>query len=93
MVKAGGTPVIADFGTAVETAEDGVFHVHLGQAVGGNTAHLAPEVNTACSLLAGLREAGSFVVVPYGKQPTFALGVLLHELAMGEHPIVDYPGA
>ena len=92
MVASDGRAVLADFGTAVEVCSDGSVHLRQGQSVGGNTAHLAPEVHDAASRIAHAAH-DTAVHVPYGRQPVFALGVLMTELATGEHPIPAYPSS
>lgn len=63
-----------------------------GLGIGGNMPHLAPEVLDGWNL--GTINKSETVHVPYGKQASWALGVLLWELATGgEHPFgEDYPG-
>ncbi len=91
MVAADGRAVIADFGTAVKiSAEGGTRKVHPGLSIGGNTSHLAPEVLNCGAELAQM--ADGHVTIPYSRQSVFAAGVLMHEVATGEHPIEGYPG-
>jgi len=58
----------------------------------GNTAHLAPEVVEAVRWQSGARGQSDgphvdSIVVPLAQQPSFAVGVLLFELALnGKHP-------
>ena len=62
-----------------------------GDGIGGNQQHLAPEVLDAWyRATAGERTC----IVPYGKQASWALGVLLFEMASGgQHPVGEgYPG-
>ena len=92
MVASDGRAVLADFGTAVRVRSDGSVQLRQGQSVGGNTAHLAPEVNDAASRIAH-ESHETAVHVPYGRQSVFALGVLMTELATGEHPIPGYPSS
>ena len=72
--------VIIDFGMAVNLDGNGKAKV---ERPGGNYAHLAPEIlNLECP--------GE---VDYSKQPSFALGVLFHEIITGYHPFTCYPFA
>ena len=70
--------LIIDFGMAVKLNSNGKFFVDFP---GGNHAHLAPEILN--SDFPG--------EVDYSKQPSFALGVLFHEIIMGSHPFGNYP--
>lgn len=90
LLSEGGQLVLCDFGSAVQFADEGFgLRWHHGMSVGGNKAHLAPEV---CSSHYRCRtnHKGS-KVIGYSKQPSFAVGVLLYEMAVGEHPLPDYP--
>ena len=69
---------IIDFGMAVKVDANGKSKV---DTPGGNSAHLAPE-------MLNLAYPGE---VDYSKQPSFALGVLFHEIIMGYHPFDNYP--
>jgi hypothetical protein len=60
-----------------------------GEAVGGNPAHMAPEVLNALKALLQPRTAS--VIVDYTKQAVFETGVLLCELAVLKHAIPEYP--
>ena len=93
MVAADGRVALVDFGTATKVEEDGCITCYPGMQVGGNTDHLAPEVMDVQRRLtfADLKR-GEFVLVPLAKQPVFAQGVLIVELARGYHPLLDYPG-
>ena len=70
--------VIIDFGMAVKVNSNGMAKVDLP---GGNAEHLAPEI-------LNFEYPGE---VNYSKQPSFALGVLFHEIVMGFHPFENYP--
>ena len=83
--------VVVDFGLAIKVDESGSTELFQYTPPGGNLRHLAPEVLTAASHLNSAPHVRS-VSVHYAKQPVFALGVLLWELACGEHPIEEYPG-
>ena len=71
--------VIIDFGMAVQINANSKAQVDMP---GGNLAHLAPEVLNS-------EFPGE---VDYSKQPSFAMGVLFHEIVMGYHPFGNYPG-
>ena len=72
-----GHVVIIDFGLAVKLRNNKANVDRLG----GNQAHLAPEILNS-----------SFPgEVDYSKQPSFAMGVLFHEIIMGYHPFGNYP--
>ena len=73
--------VIIDFGMAVKVNSNGKAFVNLP---GGSRAHLSPEI-----LNHAFREEN--IEVDYSKQPSFALGVLFHEIIMGYHPFDNYP--
>ena len=94
MVAADGRVVLVDFGTGMRVhQEDGCVDAYPGMQVGGNTHHLAPEVMDALHRLAyGDFPRGKPVLVPLGKQPVFALGVLVIEMATNGHPLPGYPG-
>ena len=82
--------VLCDFGCAVQFS-DSSFNLPYsrGMLPGGNKAHLAPEIlNTYHKLR---RNPTSRGVLNYTKQESFAVGVLVHELAMREHPLSEYP--
>ena len=70
--------LIIDFGMAVKIDANGKANVDRN---GGNLAHLAPEILNS-------EYPGE---VDYSKQPSFALGVLFHEIIMGYHPFDNYP--
>lgn len=90
LVSSQGHLLLCDFGSAVQFTDER-FHMQWrqGMSIGGNRAHLAPEVLSAhYQCRASDRGAG---VIDYSKQPSFAVGVLLYEIATGEHPLPDYP--
>ena len=72
--------LIIDFGMAIKVDASGKAKV---DTPGGNYAHLAPEI-------LNLDMSGE---VDYSKQPSFAMGVLFHEIVMGSHPFDSYPFA
>ena len=76
--------VITGFGVAVKFNSKGKIIV---DSPGGNQEHLAPEVlNTAFYL-----SRRKTIKIDYSKQPSFALGVLFHEILTGSHPFDNYP--
>ena len=74
--------VIIDLGMAVKLDVNGKAFVLRN---GGNQEHLAPEV-LSCDFI-----RGGYIEVDYSKQPSFALGVLFHEILTGYHPFDMYP--
>ncbi len=91
MVASDGRIVLADFGTAARMTTLGTIKVQYGQSVGGNVSHLAPEVNNGAAKVAKLCGEGD-VTISFARQSVFAAGVVMHEIATGEHPIEGYPG-
>jgi hypothetical protein len=63
--------------------------ISQGGSVGGNQAHLAPEVLNAVKPL--ILPTTRQVVVSYAKQIVFETGVMLCELAVLKHAIPGYP--
>ena len=59
----------------------------MPDSIGGNVAHMAPEVYNAVQSPRGI------ITVNYSGQPVFEAGVLLWELATLTHPIPGYPMA
>ena len=84
------TVVLCDFGCAVQFSDDTfTLRYTRGMVPGGNRAHLAPEVLSSCHRCrADPSKEGH---VDYSKQTSFAVGVLVYEIALGEHPLPDYP--
>ena len=83
-------PVLCDFGCAMQF-QDATFVLPYtrGVQVGGNRAHLAPEVlSSAHKCRHEPSKPGS---INYSKQASFAAGILVCEVAIGEHPLPDYP--
>lgn len=82
--------VLCDFGCAVQFTDNSfrLPFVH-GMLPGGNKAHLAPEVINAFHRLR--RDPATKMSLEYSKQESFAVGVLIHELATREHPLYEYP--
>lgn len=81
--------VICDFGCAIQfqSIDFELQWVH-GMHIGGNRAHLSPEVLTEHTLC---RTDPHHKTIHYLKQEAFAVGVLIHEIITGEHPLDDYP--
>ena len=79
--------VLCDFGVAVRVDARGRCETGRN-GPGGNLSHLAPEVLNAYSRQ---ERAGGRIVLDYAKQPTFALGLLCFEIAVGQHPFGAHP--
>ena len=83
-------PVLCDFGCAIQFPDSSfVLEYSRGVHVGGNRAHLAPEVLTSGHCCR--HEPSRHKTIDYSKQASFAAGVLVCEIATGEHPLPDYP--
>lgn len=82
--------VLCDFGCAIQFPDKSFTLPYVrGSLPGGNKAHLAPEVlNTHHKFK---RDPGRRGKLDYSKQASFAVGVLIHELSTGDHPLLDYP--
>ena len=82
--------VLCDFGCAVQFTDDTfALRYSRGMLPGGNRAHLAPEVLSThhrCRL-----DPSREGVLNYSRQASFAVGVLVYELATGDHALNDYP--
>ena len=81
---------VCDFGCSIQFPDDSFTLPYTrGVQIGGNKAHLAPEVLTAahkCRL-----NPTSPGRIDYYKQASFAAGILVCEIATGDHPLPDYP--
>jgi len=82
LISSDGIPVLCDFGMA-EFVDDLGFCRNSPDSMGGNQAHLAPEV---------INQWKKDKKPNYSKQPSWELGILCFELATGEHPFGElYP--
>ncbi len=81
--------VVCDFGCAIQFS-DSKFDLQWihGLSIGGNRAHLSPEVLTEYHRC---RTDHRHKTIHYKNQPAFAVGVLIYEIVTGEHPLDDYP--
>ena len=81
--------VVCDFGCAIQFSDSNLElqWIH-GLSIGGNRAHLSPEVLTGYHKC---RTDHTQKKIHYMKQSAFAVGVLIHEIVTGEHPLDDYP--
>ena len=83
-------PILCDFGCAVQFPDSTfVLRYARGMQIGGNRAHLAPEVLTSAHFCR--HQPAKWSSIDYSKQASFAAGVLVCELATGAHPLPDYP--
>ncbi|KAH3764441.1 sel1 repeat family protein [Pelomyxa schiedti] len=70
------------------------FEIEIGflNSVSGNQSHRAPEIING--LVRYMRNPNRRSMLRCDKQPSFELGCILYELAMGgEHPLPEYPGS
>ncbi|XP_065843244.1 serine/threonine-protein kinase PINK1, mitochondrial-like isoform X2 [Oscarella lobularis] len=75
LVSADGTLKICDFGTAIELNEEMKLLHTVGGSLGGNPAHMAPEI----------LNASPNSLVDCSRQDVWAVGVLIHEIC-GQRP-------
>lgn len=82
--------LLCDFGCAVQFTDDSFsLRYARGMLPGGNRAHLAPEVlNTHHRCRLDPSREGT---LNYSRQASFAVGVLVYEIATGDHALTDYP--
>lgn len=90
LVTEGEKIALCDFGCAVQYPDKSFTIPFMrGMLPGGNKAHLAPEVlNVHHKFKRNPNQTG---LLDYSKQASFAAGILIHEMAMGEHPLAEYP--
>ena len=82
--------VLCDFGCAVQFLDDAfTLRYARGMVPGGNRAHLAPEVLSSSHRCRADPSKDGYI--DYSKQTSFAVGILVYEVALGEHPLPDYP--
>lgn len=90
LVTEGEKIALCDFGCAVQYP-DKSFSIPFirGMLPGGNKAHLAPEIlNKHHKCKRNPKHTG---LLDYSKQASFAVGIIIHEMASGDHPLADYP--
>ena len=82
--------VLCDFGCAEQfPSEDKRLWYQRGSLAGGNKAHLAPEVQTIFNKCK--RNPHEKGILDYNAQAPWAAAVLVYEVAIGSHPLPDYP--
>ena len=82
--------VLCDFGCAVQFSDSSFSLKYTrGSLPGGNRAHLAPEVVNKHHLLR--TDPSGEGTISYVKETSFAVGVLVHEIATSQHPLLDFP--
>ena len=90
LISEGDKVILCDFGSAVQFPDDTFTQPYSrGVQVGGNRAHLAPEVLSAAHKCRSNPSKPG--VIDYSKQGSFAAGILVCEVATGDHPLPDYP--
>ena len=90
LIKPENQAVLCDFGCAIQFHDSSfVLQYSRGAQVGGNKAHLAPEIIS--SVHRCRHDPSRHKTIDYSKQASFAVGVLVCEIATGEHPLLDYP--
>jgi serine/threonine protein kinase len=91
LISRSGVGVLCDFGMALQLDDDSMVAILPQYAhVGGNTAHLAPEVQSApvCSEVFA-NSCQNFRRVSYKHQPSWELGVLFCEITLDICPASD----
>ena len=93
LVAEGDRLVLCDFGCALQFSDSSfTLRYARGSLPGGNRAHLAPEVVNKHHLLRTESSAAAGDgTISYLKETSFAVGVLAHEIATSQHPLLDYP--
>lgn len=90
LISGEGHAVLCDFGCSHQFATpDMVMSYRHGNPVGGNKAHLSPDILTQYNHLKQSKDGRG--EIDFSQQEVWAVGVLVHEIAMGRHPFVDYP--
>ena len=81
---------LCDFGCAVQFPDETfTLSYSRGMLAGGNRAHIAPEVLSTYHRYRQHPSKAS--ILNYALQASFAVGVLVCEIASGEHSLPDYP--
>ena len=83
--------VLCDFGCAMQFS-DKSFTLPFSRGMqlpGGNRLHLAPEILNSHHMFK--RNPSQKGHIDYSKQASFAVGVLIFEIATGDHPLYEYP--
>ena len=90
LIGSEGEVVLCDFGCSYQfPTANMIMRYRHGNLVGGNKAHLSPEVMTVYNNIRHSTD-GEWTI-DYTQQEAWAVGVLAYEVAMGRHPFVDYP--
>ena len=79
LINETGRIIISDFGYAKKLNPQKRSYLPLFGSVGGNVAHLAPEIKI-------INTSNGPCWADYAKQPSFELGMLAHEIIFGEQP-------
>jgi len=87
LISSDNSPILCDFGMAIRIDERCLGRVDVP---GGNSNHVAPEVANEF-FHRSKSSAEVFYVINYTKQPSWELGVICYEIAVGDHPFGDYP--
>jgi len=87
LLSSDNSPILCDFGMAIKTNEK---YIGRAEVPCGNPSHMAPEVSNQWAYLEETSK-DSFYLINYGKQPSWELGVICFEIAVGEHPFGTYP--
>jgi len=88
-----GIPIICDFGYGFKFEEErGEYRDISIKPIGGNLAHLAPEILNKYEHFKDTTPNEIFIILDFLKQPSFEFGVICHEILCDQHPFGDYPG-